>query len=218
MQYQLKSESASHFYDCIMSLYCQHTLTHQPFAFGVRRAQMWCMKVTQYLGLRGEEKGMLFQWPCWAYFWCLYRWRLRVRGGGGGPCFTFLGPSCLCRPSFSRFKPAAVALVGTWYKRKLASWVLLYFNHLMSLCPVQYQFFKVSGALHEIKSFDTLPPCSKCNKNILAYLSQWHSAGENLSHCVWPNVLEMHIKIIPSCWMVLLVILKIQLDGCHLGI
>lgn len=95
--------------------------------------------------------------------------------------------------------------------KKVGSWVLLCFNHLMTLCPVQYQFVKVSGALHKIKSFDILHPSSKCNKNILSDLSQWHSAGENLSHSVWPSVLERHIKMIPPCYVVVLDSLKFQL-------
>lgn len=163
--------------------------------------------------LRGWGEDGLSQGDYEAYFWTLPGWEFLVRGGGW--CFTLLGLYCLHSYEFSQFRGCYSSTCGPLVWKEVGSWALLYFNHLMTLCPVQYQFVKVSGALHKIKSFDTLHPSSKCNKNILADLFQWHSAGANLSRGVWPNVLETHIKIIPSCCMVLLASLKFPLDGYH---
>lgn len=165
---------------------------------------------------RGWGEGGLSLGDYETYFWSLPGWEFPVRGGGR--CFMLLGLYCLRSYKFSQFRACCSSTCGLLVWKEVGSWVLLYFNHLMTLCPVQYQFVKVSGALHKIKSFDTLHPSSKCNKNILADLSQWHSAGANLPHGVWPNVLETHIKIIPSCCMVLLASFKFQLDGCHLSV
>lgn len=175
-----------------------------------------CWKVTCGLGLLPVLQVLecgLSQGGYGPHFWSPPGWELLVRGGGR--LFVVLGPYYLCT-HFSQFWTCCSSTCALSVWKEVGSWVLLCFNHLMTLCPVQYQFVKVSGALHKIKSFDTLHPSSKCNKNILADLSQWHSAGENLSRGVWPSVLEMHIKIIPSCCMVLLDSLKFQLDGCHL--
>lgn len=141
-------------------------------------------------------------------------WSLFLVLRGGVWCSVVL--YCLHNHNFSQSWACCSSSCRPLLWKEVGSWVLLYFNHLMTLCPVQYQFVKVSGALHKIKSFDILHPSSKCNKNILSDLSQWHSAGENLSHGVWPSVLERHIKIIPPCYVVVLDSLKFQLGSCHL--
>lgn len=206
-----------------MSLLCQYSWTLSPFAAGIRGPGTGRLKVT--CGFGGSCQG----WKCCKsprgkvgslrrttklYLWSLPGWEFLLRGGVW--CFAVLGLYCLHNHNF----PWSWACSGSSHRpllwKKVGSWVLLYFHHLMTLCPVQYQFVKVSGALHKIKSFDILHPSSKCNKNILSDLSQWHSAGENLSHGVWPSVLERHIKIIPPCYVVVLDSLKFQLGGCHL--
>lgn len=163
---------------------------------------------------RAQGEGGTSQEDCKGYFWLLPGWQFLLRGGVC--CLVVLGLYCLYKHNFGQSWDCCSSSCRLLLWKKVGSWVLLYFNHLMTLCPAQYQFVKVSAALHKIKSLDILHPSSKCNKNILSDLSQWHSAGENLSRGVWPSALERHIKIIPPCYVVVLDSHKFQLGGCHL--
>ena len=90
---------------------------------------------------RGWGEGGLSQGDCDAVFWSLPGWDFLVRGGG--QCSMLLGPYCLRSHSFFQFWACCSSTCRPLVWKELGSWVLLYFNHLMTLCPVQYQFVKV---------------------------------------------------------------------------
>lgn len=160
-----------------MLLYCQYSLTQSPFAVGVRGSWTWCLKVTCGFGLLPvlevlqEAEGKVG-----ALRGTMKLVSGHCRMGVPGERLVVYATGPVLPPQPQLFSVLSLLHYHLLWK-EVGSWVLCYFNHLMTLCPVQYQFVKVSGALHKIKSFDTLHPSSKCNKNSLADLSQWHSAG-----------------------------------------